>query len=82
MIGLMVEEADQLTDTLKVDKISALVMISTPRMKKKIEEADIEDDCLGHLLTLGLKYSENITSNRNTKSSKKTDQSRWETCSR
>ena len=50
MIGLMVEEADQLTDTLKVDKISALVMISTPRMKKKIEEADIEDDCLGHLL--------------------------------
>ena len=50
MIGLMVEEADELTNALKVDKISALVTISTPRMKKKMEETEIEEDRLGQLL--------------------------------
>ena len=50
MIGLMKDEADRLTEVLKVDKISTLVTIPTPRMKFKMEEAEIEEDRLGNLL--------------------------------
>ena len=50
MLGLMQEEAKELTDVLRVDKVSSLAGVSTSRMKRKMEEIDIEINRIQSLL--------------------------------